>query len=59
MLSTTEFFAAKMMKMMAVLGSVGVAMAAPVIKTTNGRFNEVWTREQEAANGVVYEDHSM
>jgi|EP01043_Picozoa_sp_COSAG02_P027806 hypothetical protein len=46
-----------MMKMMAVLGTMGMAMAAPVVKTT-GRFNEVWTREQEAANGVVYESHS-
>ena len=46
-----------MMKLVAVLGAATVISAAPVVKT-NGRFNEVWTREQEAANGVVYESHS-
>ena len=47
-----------MMKMLAVLAVVKLISAAPVIKTTTGRFNEVWTKEQEAAAGVVYESNT-
>jgi hypothetical protein len=48
-----------MMKTFAIFAaSATLISAAPVVKTT-GRFNEVWTAEQEAAAGVQKDSYTL
>lgn len=48
-----------MLKIVAASATIAATFAAPVVKVTEGRFNEVWTAEQEAANGVVTESYTL
>lgn len=48
-----------MMQTATIFATLASAAAAPVAPVAGARFNEVWTKEQEAANGVVTNDYTI